>query len=257
MNSPAIQCTAPYFNKLLVSIAAGIGLGFTANAATLATNFDSLTTPALPSGWSAIGSGITTAANGNPTNNLEVAAGTTRYLVNSGTGLDARSDFSGTFDFRLGGADDFYDNISFWVGDLSSGLTTTAGDHFRVDLKRATFNRRASIYDATGNADENKLVNGDGNNAYSVSSNTWYSADFSWTASTGTFAINWDNGNSTDLSFSGYSFNDNEVYFGFGTIQEEGRFDNINITGTSYVVPEPSTALLGLIGLCLLLRRRR
>ncbi len=232
------------------------------NAATISQNFEGITAPDLPSGWALIGSGGVTAANGNPGNSFDPASGSTNYLVNSGTGFSANSDFSGSFDFIIR-ENNNYDNISFFVGGVRTGLTTTAGDHFRVDLKRATFGRRASIYEATGNTDSDKLFNGDGNNVYAISTSTQYSAEFAWTAATGTFSIEWGTTSGSPdkgpMTFTGYSFSEEEVFFGFGTIDATGSFDNISITGTEYVeaIPEPSSILLGFIGTMLLLRRRR
>jgi hypothetical protein len=229
-----------------------------AHATTIIEDFEGITIPALPASWTLVGTGGATAANGNPGNSFDPAAGSLNYLTNSGfTGFSASQNFSGSFDYTIGGANEFYDAIGFWVGDVDTGLTTGAGNFFRVDLKRATFGRRASIYDGSGYTDTDKLFNGDGDNNYALSVGTQYTANFTWTASTGTFEFDLGRaGDATDvMSFTGYSFNDNEVHFGFGTSDVTGNFDNISLTGTT--VPEPSAALLGGIGALLLLRRRR
>lgn len=227
-------------------------------ATTIIEGFEGVTPPAIPTGWSVVGTGGATATNGDPGNSFDPAAGSLNYLTNSGyTGFDPTQDFSGSFDYTIGGANEFYDAIGFWVGDVDTGLTAGAGNFVRVDLKRATFSRRASIYDGSGYTDSDKLFNGDNNNNYSLSVGTQYSATFAWTAATGTFEFDLGRaaGTSDVMSFTGYSFNSDEVHFGFGTSDVTGNFDNISLTGT---IPEPSsTALIGLGGLALILRRRK
>jgi hypothetical protein len=229
-----------------------LGLIPQSHAVTIVQDFEGVTAPELPSGWKKVGSGVTTAATGNPGNNLQVAAGS-GYLVNSGTGFDATENFSGTFDFWLDDATN-YSNIAFYIGDVQTALGTTAGDHLRIDLRERTFGARANILDADGAT----LFNGSDNNTYQIEDNQWYAATFSWTAATGDFSISWTGaqGNKGPMTVSGYSFDSNEVFFGFGTAQHAARFDNISITGE--VVPEPSSfALISLgLGALYLLRRR-
>ena len=103
-----------------------------------------------------------------------------------------------------------------------------------------------------------------------MSTNTWYSADFSWTPSsgtTGTFTYTVNNTSGTklfSLTATGFILDSKDVYFGFGNSSPEttgnGTFDNISITGTAVgtTVPEPaSLGLLSLGGLGLLLLGKR
>lgn len=226
-----------------------------ATAATILQNFEGVTVPAIPTGWEAVGSGITTANNGNPGNSVNAAGGSTGYLVNTGVGFDATESITGTFDFYIV-ENGNYTNGSFFFGDVQSGLSTTAGDHLRVDLREKTFGARANIIDADGTT----VFSGAGNNLYEIVTNTWYSASFSWTptsGSTGNFSFSWGAAEGP-MTVTGYTLNSSEVFFGFGTVDDPARFDNISITGTEFVpVPEPNMfALAGLGGVLLLLRRR-
>lgn len=90
-------------------------------------------------------------------------------------------------------------------------------------------------------------------------------ASFTWTPTSGTtgdFSITWDGptyGGTENISYSGFTFDSAEGYFGFGTGRSPGRFDNISITGT--VIPEPASAMLlavlGLVGLNMRRSRRQ
>jgi len=237
------------FQRVMFTVAVTIVMIFFASIApaaviTLTEDFEGVSAPSIPAGWQAIGSGITTDANGNPGNNLQVAAGTARYLVNTGGGFDATQDFSGAFDFWLDDATN-YSNIAFVVGDVQDGLTRTSGGEFlQVDLRERTFGARANILDGAGTT----LFNGTGDNTYQIEDNQWYTASFSWTAATGTFSISWTGaqGNKGPMTVSGYAFDDDEVFFGFGTFQHAARFDNISLTGSTVAVPEPASfSLLG------------
>lgn len=234
----------------LMAIAAVALLAAPAGAETIAEDFESVTTPDLPSGWQAVGSGVTTDANGNPGNAVNAASGQ-NYLVNSGVGFDATADISGSFDFYIVESGGFYDNGAFFFGDVQSALGSSAGDHLRIDLFEKSFGARANILDADGTT----LFDGSDDNNYEIATDTWYGAEFTWTAATGDFSFSWG-GTEGPMTVSSYSLNSSEVFFGFGTVEDPARFDNIEITGTA--IPEPtSLGLLGLGGLALLSGRRR
>lgn len=227
----------------------------TAQGATISEDFESPTTPpAIPTGWQAVSSGVTTAANGNPGNALNAASGGTNYLVNSGSGFDATQDISGSFDFYIVESGN-YSNGAFFFGDVQSGLGSTAGDHLRIDLRERSFGARANILDANGTT----LFDGSGDNTYRIDTDVWINASFTWTAATGDFSFSWTypaQPNRGPMTVANYTLNSNEVFFGFGTVDDAARFDNIVINGE--LIPEPgSLALLSLGGVLLAARRRR
>ena len=232
-----------YLGMLLASVPCS-------HAATIIQNFEGVTTPSIPNGWTTVGSPVT-AANGNPGNSIVGQSGSTNYIVNSGAGFDANFDISGSFDFYIVESGN-YSNGAFFFGNVQSGLGSSAGDHLRIDLRERTFGARANILDANGTT----LFDGSANNNFRIDSNAWYSAVFSWTAATNTFNIDWTGPNNVvnvNMTVSGYSLNSSEVFFGFGTVDDEARFDNINITG----VPEPSVAMFSSLACLAFFIRRR
>lgn len=239
----------------LVVLAGAVG---TAQAATITEDFEGVTAPSLPAGWQTVGAGLTTDTNGNPTNSLNVAGGGTNYLVNSGAAFDATQAISGTFDFYVV-ENGNYSNINFFIGDVQDGLTgASAGEFLKMDLRERTFGARANIFDGAGT----KVFTGDGNNQYRIDTNLWINASFTWTPTSGTtgdFSFEWTypaQPNRGPMTVNGYTFDSNEIFFGFGTQDDPARFDNISITGNE--VPEPgSLALLGLGGLLIASHRRR
>ena len=247
------------------------------NALTIGTDFEGgLGTPA---GWNVVNTGSstyqTTAGVGNPGQAgrfVQAESNTASpniYLVNDGPGLDANAAISGSFDYYLE-ENENYSTLNFLIGDIDGGLGGSAGDNLNVRLQRKTFGARAELRDG----DDVVIPQTNANNDREVNTLRWLSADFTWTPTSGTtgdFTITWDTPTSGDgvnaggtiesLSVTGYTFNDSQVFFGFGTGRNDARFDNISIEGTEWVdpnaIPSPSAALAGLIGMGALISRRR
>ncbi|MBI1336082.1 MAG: PEP-CTERM sorting domain-containing protein [Phycisphaera sp.] len=256
--------------KVTITTALLACLAVTAHAATITQDFESTVAPAVPIGWTTVGVGAngtyaTTAGTGNPgqSGNLDwTGANQTApgvYLVNAGSGLDASQSISGTFDFYVV-EDGNYSYINFVMGDVQNGLTnTSAGEFLNAMLKEKTFGARAALYNGANVA----LIN-DSSNDREIFTNQWNKATFTWTPTSGTtgdFTLSWvrpTNVTEPGFSITGYTFDSAEVFFGFGTGSSPARFDNINITGTQYVIPEPASMLcLGLGGLTILIGRKK
>lgn len=261
--------------KLLKSFLGLSSLAMTSistNAATVTQNFEgsTLNSTTAPTGWSYVivdadpqagylttagnGGGLGGQVTGNNADNGNNIPGA--YLVNSGGGaFDARQAVSGTFDFRITDIGN-YSNVAFMMGDIQTGITeTTAGEYVSIKLMKNTFANRGGVIDGAGA----QLAT---NTTQSLAANTWYSASFSWTPSSGTTGIfSYTANNITSTITSSYTFDNPDVWFGFGAAgyfgnDTSGTFDNISITGTE-LIPEPSAALLGGVGMLMLLRRRR
>jgi|GEM_PF-1346569 len=242
-------------NTILVFAVVALGVlafDIPANAVTITEDFEGVTAPAAPSGWTTIGASgsgsyATTAGTGNPgqSGNLDWTGSNTNtpsvYLVNSGVAFDATQAISGSFDF-YNVEDGNYTRSNFILGDVQSGLTgSSAGEFLNVFIQERTFGARARLYAG----DDSLLFSGDGNNIYQIENNQWYSASFTWTPTTGTtgdFLFSWNGaqGAKGPMSAIGYTFDSEDVYFGFGTGRSPVRFDNLSITGT-----EISAALEG------------
>jgi fibronectin-binding autotransporter adhesin len=234
--------TSPLYAIAIASIAmAGISVSQT----TITEDFESTTPPGVPTGWATVGvpdNGTfeTTAGTGNPgqSGNVTQTATVTSpvprvYLVNNGVAFDATRPMSATFDFFVGDGvnNPNYSSTSFIIGDVRNGLADpTAGKFLNFQLQRATFSQRARVWDGLNN----QLVNTESNNQYAISANTWISGTFTWTPTSGTtgnFTFTWGTptiGFTTPISFT---FDSPAAYFGFGTMREPGRFDDISITG--------------------------
>lgn len=174
------------------------------------------------------------------------------YLV-SATVFDATVAFSGSFDFNVVSEGSFDDGI-FLLGDIGGGITTTNPG----ELLSAKF------YDPATGSSPNRLV--DGNNTVVstittdiITTDTWYRANFTWTPTSGTtgdfsLTVNDFTADTGTLSVTGFTFDSATTQFGFGSVNDTLRFDNVSITQ----IPEPSALALGLLGIsAVALRRRR
>ena len=159
--------------------------------------------------------------------------------------------------------------------DLLACVATVAANkhyHQAFDIQGPASNRWAFFY---GNGCDN---------TYRIDSNQWETANFTWTPTginTGDFSISWTAPANAPLSrgpmtVTGFTFDSNEIYFGFGTGRDlvglvtsgtpgNGvvRIDNISITGSEIFVPEPASIVvwsflgLGLAGFAVRGRRSR
>lgn len=246
-----------------------------ASAATLVENFEGSTagTGTPPTGWSLVtvagtptyattGAGLGSNGSGGSSGlagQVSSSAFTTgqvdlpgAYLV-ADTVFDATLSFSGTFDFNVISEGDFDDGV-FVLGDIGTGITTnTSGELLSM-----------KFYDPASGSNPNRLVDGnnnvlDGIAADIVDNDVWYRASFTWTPTSGTtgdFSLTVSDFSSDlgTVSATGFTFDSATTQFGFGSVNDTMRFDNISITQ----VPEPSTMLLALGGLGgLFIRRRR
>ena len=145
-------------------------------------------------------------------------------------------------------------------GDIKTGFTgTDVGQYLGLNMSVDSFGNRGNTFDGAGAT----LTNLTGNQKFEE----WYNVSFTWTPTSGTTGNFVATGTSSDSSSNwaitetGFTFDSNEAYFGFGSADYFGSlsvatYDNIEITGTE--VPEPgSLALMGLGGLMMLKRRRR
>ena len=266
-------------NTTTLAIACAVGSIASANAATvISENFENLTlggtTP--PAGWSLVnyGSGTYTTTVGHAGSNVGGGKGATldntgaagsggtpgAYLVNSGmAAFDVNQSITGSFDVKLdvGGN---YDSGAFMFGDIGDGVDGgSAGELLYTTFNRSNFgNERQQILDGLGT-----LISPEANVKFT--DDNWFTTVFSWTPTTGrtgNFSITVKTASTGTTLYSlttstAFTFDSDEAYFAFGDDDAVNTtFDNINITGTA--VPEPTTtALLGLGGLALILRRRK
>ena len=226
-----------------------IFFGQASQAVTITQDFESTTAPGVPTGWTTVGASgngsyATTVGEGNPgqsgnvdwTGSNQTAPGV--YLVNDGTAFDATKPISGSFDFYVED-DGNYSSANFIFGDINDGLTGNAGEFLNVLFREKTFGARAALFDGADGA----LVSDSSNNR-ELHSNAWNQvSSFSWTPTsglTGDFSITWTDPSYSgpeNISYTGYTFDSDKAFFGFGTGRSPGRFDNISITGT--LLPPP------------------
>ncbi len=188
------------------------------------------------------------------------------YLLNSGgTAFDATQSITGTFDYQFERDSTLnYIGGTFLMGNITSasGLTGDAGQFVGAAMGRNTFGNRTFVIDGSGDTTGST-------GAIDIRDElVWRTVTFSWTPTSGTTGdfeytmTNQRNGGTNTVSRTGLTLASNEVFFAFGTAPSSGNitptsyYDNINITGTE-IIPEPSTALLGALGVLALMRRRR
>lgn len=238
-----------------------------AAADTISQGFESASGSTPPAGWSFVDTG-TSGVYTTPTGNGggqgggvdwtgAASAAPMAYIVHDGYGFYLTQPISGSFDFYVT-EDGNYSSGNFFFGEIQDGLDNAAGEYLNVHLREKTFGARAQLLDGDGTA----LVS-DSNNLREIFTDQWHTANFTWTPTSGTtgnFAMTWGTASQTEsMSYNGYTFAATEGFFGFGSGRSPVIFDNIEITGM--LVPEPTSILLGLIGLlgvaALLWRRQR
>lgn len=232
--------------RVLILSLFAIGQACIASPSSLELDFESASAGSTnaPNGWMTVGASgdcsYSTETNGNPglcgnfdwTGANQTAPGV--YLVNAGSPFDASKSITGTFNFFVVEEGNYSAN-NFIIGDVQNGLTKTSpGEFINVYLDEIQFGSRAQIYDGAGTI----LFNGDGNNTYQLNTGQWnYDATFSWTPTnglTGDFSFSWKMADGTQkgpMTVTGFTFDSQEVFFGFGTGRAAGRVDNISITG--------------------------
>lgn len=161
------------------------------------------------------------------------------YLVNN-TVFDVTQNITGSFDiYALNEATS--DDVVMVFGNIGSGF---AGNT-KNDFLSAKF-LEGSGDDVLADSDNTSL------NSYTTpgfTNDTWVHATFSWTptsGNTGNFSITLKNFGPTtisELSKTGYTFTSSAAQFGFGSVNDTVRFDNI------YIIPEPASLALFALGL--------
>lgn len=187
-------------------------------------------------------------------------------FVNSGSasGFDLGQNITGSYDFKHTGGS-AYASSAFLFGDIKTPADidgSSAGQLLQFFHSRGGYgNAPSGFVDGTEATIQSK-------SNFNYSDNTWYRVSFTWTATgakTGDLAITSTRWNGSSYvahnsdTYSGFTFDSNEAFFGFGNVYNNDTsgvsIDNISITGT--LIPEPSTlALIGL-GACMMIRRRR
>lgn len=197
------------------------------------------------------GGGLGGQITGNNAGNSNSIVGA--YIANTAAYVDLSASASGSFDFNITNIGN-YSNMHFMLGDIADGITeTTPGELISLKLMKNTFGNRGGIFDGAGG----QLAT---DNTQQLAADTWYSATWSWTPTSGTTGDFSYTANSITSTTVSYTFDSAQGYVGFGAAgyygnDTLGTVDNISITSTT--IPEPgSLALLGLGGL-LVARRRR
>jgi hypothetical protein len=204
---------------------------------TITEDFESTVVPTIPTNWSLVG-GVgtyeTSSGNGNPNKSAEFSSSSGHfYLSNDGLYLKASRPINATFDFYVVDNGN-YTNARVYFGDVQNGITGSANELIQIDLRERTFGSRANILDGSGTT----IFDGTGNNQYRIDTNVWISANLLWTptgTSTGNLSFSWTypaQPNRGPMSVENFTFDSEEIYFGFGTTDDPVRYDNLYIQGT-------------------------
>jgi hypothetical protein len=181
------------------------------------------------------------------------------YLVSS-TSFDLNFALTVTFDFQIVQEGTFGD-IAFVVGDVANGLSALTGESLGVKFSEAESTGVSHLINDGAGSDAGRL---DTEGLSGVLDDTWYTVAFNWTPTSGltgdvSVTLNDFSSDIVSLSATGYTYTytSANAELGIGSVNDTIRFDNVSVTGT-VAVPEPSsTALLGLGGLPLILRRSK
>ncbi len=246
-----------------------------AKGRTIRENFDNLNGNTLPGGWSLFDTG-----GGNPEpdavyQNVSRDSGLAgrveskdfspsdrtempgAYIV-SPTSLETSQGFFGRFDIYLEDEGTTDDGI-FFFGDIGNGLTDVAADALSLKLIESGHVGTPPGSHLANGAD-NVLVDG----GPQIDDETWHRVEFRWSPTSGTtgdfiasiYRLS-DNAFLGSISLAGFTFDPEWVQFGFGSLNDTVRFDNIWIA----TVPEPGTllvwSLMLALGAGLAWRRRR
>ena len=175
------------------------------------------------------------------------------YLTSSQV-IDLNNSVHGTFDFFIVDNGGGFEDFAFVIGDIGTGFTGSTADEL-LSIKIAE--------SGGGFGTKGTLSNGSGSSLDSTNTgladNTWYTATFTWTPTSGitgdaSITVNNFSSNVYTLSTTGFTFGSSSAQIGFGSVNDTIRFDNVNFVS----IPEPST--LGLIGIafgCLMMLKRR
>ena len=157
------------------------------------------------------------------------------YMVNS-TAFDPATQIAGQFDVQiLHEAND--DDIVFLIGDIGAELTGNAGDALVLKLLEIGSSSTSALNDGAGS----RLAT-----PSNIYDDTWYRVSFLWTptnGSTGELAarvVNLDSHGywTNPLTYSGFTFTASTVQCGFGSVNDTGVFDNIDVWTSSPVLHE-------------------
>ena len=172
------------------------------------------------------------------------------YLVNS-IHLAVTTTITGSFDFLIV-TEGSFDDAVFVIGDVANGITGSSNG----ELLSVKFYEGADQTLNDGTGADTRL---DAASISGLANDTWYRASFTWTPTSGTtgdfsITVNDFSSNLYTLSTTGFAFDVANAQVGFGSVNDTMIFDNVSIADS---IPEPSSVLLSVLGVGLLLRRRR